>query len=137
MLRPPLFDIQFKVYTKIGTSSFALPCGRFEFAKFNVSQIKRQFNVFPLCLPSAYSAFGKAKKRKKCWTGEGWKRKIWHKNKTGISFHLTIPKITSGAMVISVKAQKHAPMCMKCQNGTSNSLVFLSSISITPDQDLN
>jgi len=32
------------------------------------SQIKRQFNVFPLCLPSAFWAFGKAKKRKNIGT---------------------------------------------------------------------
>jgi hypothetical protein len=48
-------------------------------------------------------------------------------------FHFTIPKITTGAMVISVTAQRPAPMCMKCQFGTSNSYVFLSSISVIPD----
>ena len=44
--------------------------------------------------------------------------------KTIILFHLTIPKITSGVMVISVTAQRPAPMYMKCQNGTSNSHFF-------------
>ena len=32
-----------------------------------------------------------------------------------IHFYLTIPKITSGAMAISVTAQRLAPTCMKCQ----------------------
>jgi len=53
--------------------------------------------------------------------------------KTKIHFHFTIPKITSGAMVISVTAQRPAPMYMKCHFGTSNSHFFLSSISIMPD----
>ena len=53
-----------KVYTKQWTSNIALPCERLEFARFNVSQIKRQFNVFPLCLPSAFLAFDIAKKQK-------------------------------------------------------------------------
>jgi hypothetical protein len=56
---------------------------------------------------------------------------LLQQNKTSI--HLTIPKITSGAMVISVTAQRPAPMYMKCQNGTSNSHVFLSSNSVIPD----
>ena len=64
MPRPPLSDILKHVYTNIGTSSLALTCGRIEVAKFKMPQIKRQFNVFPLCLPSAFLAFGKAKKRK-------------------------------------------------------------------------
>jgi hypothetical protein len=54
-----------------------------------------------------------------------------HKTKT--SFHLTIPKITSGAMAISVTAQRPAPICLKCHFGTSNSHVFLSSNSVIPD----
>jgi hypothetical protein len=72
-----------------------------------------------------------------CFCGKNGKKYQKDSIKTKIHFHLTIPKITSGAMVISVMAQRPAQMCMKCHFGTSNSHVFLSSNSITPDQDLN
>ena len=51
-------------YTKQWMPNTVVSCERIEFAKFKRSQIKRQFNVFPLCLPDAFLAFDMAKKRK-------------------------------------------------------------------------
>ena len=71
MPRSPLFVILKKVYTNKGTSSLALPSGRLEFARFVRPQIKRQFNVFPLCLSlpngndnAKIQRFGNNKKKK-------------------------------------------------------------------------
>ena len=53
MPRPPLSDI---LKNGIYEQRDVKPCltvRGIEFAKFKMPQIKRQFNVFPLCLPSA------------------------------------------------------------------------------------
>ena len=69
MPMPTLRIYSNEIYTKQWTSNIVLPYDRLEFARFKGTADKRQFNVFPLCLPSAFSAFDEAKVR------SFWKRK--------------------------------------------------------------